>query len=382
MTHVCVLTSVHKPFDARIFHREARTLAAADYQVTLVAPGHLDRESCEGVDVIGVPPPPSRLQRIRVWRDIYREACALKPDVIHLHDPELLLLVPLLRFRLGGEVRIVYDVHEYFVASLTSKYWIPTWLRPIAARSAAVLERLMVRQTDGIVCAVEGQLPLYERFDGPKTVVRNLPIAALFANPKPHPALDSPGFKLIYVGLILPKRGIDVLLKAMRLLHDQGHSGISLYLIGPETSTEYIQTLQSYVEQHGLSSQVKWLGYVPHREIKHYLANAHVGLVPGRYTRQYGNPGLTTKLFEYLLMGLPVLSVDYPHRRVYIEESRCGLTVGAEDVSAQADAILWFSRHPKERNRMGARGQAMVLDHYTWETEAGRLLQFYQQILR
>jgi glycosyltransferase involved in cell wall biosynthesis len=127
---------------------------------------------------------------------------------------------------------------------------------------------------------------------------------------------------------------------------------------------------------------VEWLGYVPHGEIKHYLAHAHLGVVPGRYTRQYGNPGLTTKLFEYLLMGLPVLSVDYPHRRVYIEKSQCGLTVGAEDVRAHADAILWFSRHPEERNRMGARGQAMVLDHYTWEKEAVRLLQFYDQILR
>ncbi len=381
MTQVCVVTSVHKPFDGRIFYRECRTLDQAGYDVTLVAPAAFEREEREGVTILGVPPAASRAQRIRVWRDVFRRVRALKPEVIHFHDPELLLLVPLFRLHFGKRVKIIYDVHEYFIAALTSKYWIPRWLRPIVARTAAILEKLIVRQTDGIICAVEGQLPLYETVPGPKAVVRNLPLASLFKNAEPHPALDVPGLKLIYVGLILPKRAIDILLEAMRLLREQDHNDIHLYLIGPETSPAYMQTLQAFIEKHNLNAQVQWLGYIPPHELKHYLANADVGLVPGLYTSQYKNPGLTTKLFEYLLMGLPVLSVDYPHRRIYIEESDCGIVVEAEDVQAHVDAILWFARHPEERRAMGERGQAMVKDHYIWEAEAHHLLEFYEQIV-
>lgn len=381
MTDVCIITSVHKPLDTRIFHREARTLVEAGHHVTVVAPADLEREIHDGVIILGVKVPGSRVQRVRVWCDIFRQVRNLKPDVIHFHDPELLLLVPLFRLRFGKRVRLIYDVHEYFIAALSSKYWVPPWLRPIVARMAAMLERLIVDQTDGIICAVEGQLPLYDTFQGPKVVVRNLPSAELFANPEPHPALDEARLKLIYVGLILPKRGIDLLLDAMHILHQQDHDDISLYLIGPETSPEYVHAVQTFVRQHGLDSRVKWLGYVPPDRIKHYLANAHVGLVPGRYTQQYRNPGLTTKLFEYLLMGLPVLTVDYPHRRVYVEESQCGLVVPTEDVEAHVDAILWFRDHPEEARAMGERGRAMVLDHYTWDRERRRLLNFYDQII-
>jgi hypothetical protein len=381
MTQVCVITSVHKPFDGRIFYRECRTLAQAGYDITLVAPAAFEREEREGVTILGVTPAASRAQRMRVWRDLFRRVRTLKPEVIHFHDPELLLLVPLFRLHFGRRVKIIYDVHEYFISALTSKYWIPAWLRPIVSRTAALLEKLIVQQTDGIICAVEGQLPLYEAFHGPKAVVRNLPLASLFQNDEPHPALDAQGLKLIYVGLILPKRGIDILLETMRVLHEQGYHDIRLYLIGPKTSPAYMQTLHAFIEKYDLNVQVQWLGYIPPNEIKHYLANADVGLVSGLYTPQYKNPGLTTKLFEYLLMGLPVLSVDYPHRRIYIEESDCGIVVEAEDVQAHVEAILWFDQHPEERQAMGERGQAMVKDHYIWEAEAKHLLEFYKQIV-
>ncbi len=167
----------------------------------------------------------------------------------------------------------------------------------------------------------------------------------------------------------------------MRILHERGYNDIHLYLIGPETSAEYVRVLQEFIQKHNLNPQVKWLGYIQPQEIKHYLANVDVGLAPGIYTHQYKNPGLTTKLFEYLLMGLPVLSVDYPHRKMYIEESRCGLAVKAQDVQAHVEAILWFYHHPEESRMMGKRGRAMVEDHYIWEKEAGRLLEFYERIV-
>jgi glycosyltransferase involved in cell wall biosynthesis len=377
---VGIITSVHKPFDGRIFHREARTLAQAGYDVTLIAPAAFDQDERDGITVVGVSPPNSRWQRVRVWRDIYRQISSLQPDIIHFHDPELLLLAPFFRRKFGRDVKIIYDVHEYFIAALTCKYWIPAWLRPLVAKSAAVLEQLLLRKIDGVICAVTGQVPLYQSFSGPITVVRNLPAARLFEDAVPHPQLDVKGLKLIYVGLILPERGIDIIMEAMKALHRRGHTDIHLLLIGPETSADYINSIHQRIEKNQLGAQVKWLGYVPHREIKHYLANADVGLVPGLYTPQYRNPGLTTKQFEYWLCGLPVLSVDYPHRQVYIEESQSGLTVPAEDIQAHVDAILWFRDHPRERKAMGQRGRNMVLNHYIWEREREKLLAFYRQL--
>jgi glycosyltransferase involved in cell wall biosynthesis len=379
-THICVITSVHRPFDGRVFYRQCKTLAQAGYQVTLIAPADFERQQRDGLTVLGVPRPTSRRQRPLVWWRLYRLVRRLHPHVVHFHDPELLLLVPLFRLTLGRDVKIVYDVHEYFVDSLAEKYWIPSRLRALAVSAAGGLERLLVRGVDGIICAVEGQKPLYAGFRGPIAVLRNLPFATLFENAEPHPALDVDGFKLIYVGLILPKRGIDVLLAAMQILRQQGQKDVHLFLIGPDTSPAYIQEIQALVRDHQLFDQVHWLGYVPHDQIKHYLANAHVGLVPGAPTRQYRNPGISTKLLEYMLCGLPIVSVDRPHHLVYLEESNCGLAVPLGDAPAHAEAILWLRDHPHEARTMGLRGRAMVLDHYTWEREQSRLLEFYQKL--
>ncbi len=379
--HICILTSVHKPFDGRIFHREARTLAEAGYRVTLIAPTRNAPQTRDGVRVLGVAPPATRLGRPLVWARLLRCVLSLKPDAIHFHDPELLLLVPFLRLLLKRDVRIIYDVHEYFVASLANKYWIPAKLRPVAVKLAGALERLLVSGVDAIVCVVQEQTLIYDYFDGPISVARNLPRAALFENPNPHPDLDVPGFKLIYVGLLLPKRGINTLLEAMNILRQEGHADVKLFLIGPPTSLAYINEIQTYLQNHHLEEQVQWLGYVQHEELKHYLANAHIGMAPGRHTQQYRRPGIATKLFEYMLGGLPIVTSDQPHRRKYIEESNCGLVVSAEDARAHADAILWLHDHPEEANAMGRRGMEMVLDHYTWESETPNLLTLYQTLL-
>lgn len=380
MTHIVVLTSVHQPFDVRIFHREARALHDAGHTMTLVAPADFTREEREGVAVVGVPKPRRRWQRPLVWLRLLRAVRRLRPDVLHFHDPELLLLVPWFRLLWGRRVKIVYDIHEYFVAAIASKHWLPRRLRPAIARIACALEHGLVRQVDGLVLAVEGQRPLYAHFRGQVAVVRNLPAAALFADAQPHSALNVAGLRLIYVGLLLPQRGIQTLLEAMRLLREQGVEDVRLFLIGPETSAAYMHEVQQFIEAHGLQAQVTWLGPIPHDQLKHYLSNADVGLIPGQLTAQYTRPALSTKLFEYLLCGLPIIAVDYNYTRPYLEAAQCGFIV-ENTPAAFAEAILRLRADRDGARAMGLRGREMVLARYVWENERHQLLEFYTHLL-
>lgn len=357
-------------------------MAQAGYRVTLIAPTDFEQQGRDGITVLGVRQPSSRYQRPLVWWRLYRIVRHLRPDVIHFHDPELLSLVPLFRITLGRNVKIIYDVHEYFVDSLAGKYWIPVRLRSFAISTAGWLEALLIRGVDGMIYVVKEQETLYENFRGLTTVVRNMPFTSLFEGAKPHPVLDVDGFKLIYVGLILPVRGINVLLTTMQILRQQGQRDVHLFLVGPETSPAYMQEFHTFVQNHQLADQVHWLGYVPHDQIKHYLTNAHVGMLPGLRTRQSRNPGIATKLLEYMLCGLPIISVDHPHHTIYIEECDCGLIVSPQDASAHAEAILWLRDHPDKARAMGQRGRDMVRDHYTWEREQSQLLTFYRALLQ
>ena len=109
-TEICVLTSVHQPFDGRIFHRECRSLVEAGYRVTLIAAANLEPAERDGVAILSVKPASSRWQRPLIWWRLYRQVLRLRPQVIHFHDPELLLLVPLFRLALPVRLRAEKDL--------------------------------------------------------------------------------------------------------------------------------------------------------------------------------------------------------------------------------------------------------------------------------
>ncbi|TEU17385.1 MAG: hypothetical protein E3J21_08470 [Anaerolineales bacterium] len=107
---VCVMTSVHPPFDPRIFHKEAQTLVQAGYEVVLIAPHDKESENVDGVHIIGLPRYKRRFYRPLNWWRILRVALRQKADVYHFHDPELLPIGLWLQWWTGKPV--VYDVHE------------------------------------------------------------------------------------------------------------------------------------------------------------------------------------------------------------------------------------------------------------------------------
>lgn len=87
---VCILTSVHSPFDVRIFHKEAKTLVKAGYKVVLIAQ-HSKEETVDGIRIVPLPTPKNRFERMTkvVWK-LFRLALKEKAPIYHFHDPELI----------------------------------------------------------------------------------------------------------------------------------------------------------------------------------------------------------------------------------------------------------------------------------------------------
>src|SRR5438132_10977492 len=158
------LTSVHPPFDKRIFEKECRTLAAAGYDVTLVAPG-VEHCVVDGVRMYGVPKALTRPERMtRTTRHVLAAAIELDADLYHFHDPELIPAGFALKLR--GK-RVVYDVHENLPGDLLhSKDYLPAWMKPALSSGAHAVEALAGKAFDGIITISEG---FARRFPDEKT---------------------------------------------------------------------------------------------------------------------------------------------------------------------------------------------------------------------
>ena len=368
MTRVVHLTSVHPPFDPRIFTKECCSLAEAGYEVVLVAPHERD-ETRDRVRIHAVTRPKSRRERfLRTIRDVLRAAIEEDADIYHFHDPELIPAGLLLKLR--GK-RVVYDVHEDLPRQILSKYWLPAWLRIPVSRVVSLIEWLAAHALDAIVTVTPH---IAARFPRARThLVRNFPIPVELANPAALPLKDRPP-AVAYVGAISLHRGIGELVTAMDLLPiDLSARLIIAGTFDAESTRETIERMPGW-------RNVEYLGWQSRAEVAAILGRARAGLVLLHPIVNYQS-ALPVKLFEYMAAGLPVVASNLAEWRTIVERSQCGVLVNPLDPAAIAKAIHWILQHPDEARAMGERGRMAVRDEYSWETEKRKLLALYERLL-
>jgi glycosyltransferase involved in cell wall biosynthesis len=369
---VAHLSVVHRPDDPRIMERECRTLAATGYDVCYIAPGAPGGRDEHGV--LRTPlPQRGRSMRFLDVVEITRALRALRPQVLHIHDPELLTLFPVLKTFVP---RLVYDMHEYVPEAVAAKHYIPARVRPFAARATATAQKTLAALGHGVVVVTSEQLAALGGSPELRLVLPNFPRLERFTGVQPAAQMVAdPRLKLIYVGSLSRTRGCEVMLDVMeRLAPDEA----VLYLGGtfaePALETEVQARLAA-----GLADRVKLLGRIPPPELPRYLAAADVIWVPSQPSRQYRHPSLPTKLLEGMAVGLAALVSDMQGRGDLVRDEECGLAVpptvdghlrGVRDLLAGRERIA----------EMGARGLEAVQRRYAWEAIAGELVSFYETL--
>jgi glycosyltransferase involved in cell wall biosynthesis len=364
---ICVMTSAHPPFDARIFHKQCRSLAAAGYQVTLVAP-HSQSLVRDGVQLKATRIRTNRLQRatLGVW-EVFRCARKEKADVYHFHDPELIPAGLMLRL-LGRKV--IYDVHENLPGTFSYKRYIPGWLKKPLSASIAALECVSSYFFSAVVTATPR---LARRFQtlGRVVVIHNYPLVEEFANSSQQ---RKPGKYFVYLGMtVMEERGGKELVEAMGLLPDD--LSARLVLIGAFESPEFRDLLQALPGWKRTDA----VGLVERGRAADILSEAIAGLITLHPHPNFMD-AFPVKLFEYMAAGAPVIASDFLACRGIVEEARCGLFVNPRNAKEIADAMYYLLTHPEEAQAMGERGREAVLRKFNWTKEEEILLDLYSEL--
>lgn len=377
-TRVCVLTSVHSPFDQRVFYKEAVSLAEAGFDVTVIgpAPSHL-RGDHRGVHVLPVDLPSSRLGRLLSHRQLLRLARGLQADVYHFHDPELLLLGCVLRA--GGHC-VVYDVHENFPAVALSRAWVPAWLRRPLSRVVEVVERRLARRLNGVVGVVDEQRCRFSH--RPFATVRNYPRLEWF-RPNGRGGSDRcpDQAELIHVGSLSQERGALFLLQIMRQLR-LTHPHVRLNALGPFHTRADESAFRTTVQLYGLQETVCWqTERLAYDQLGEFVARHRVGLIPGQVSAKNLTPFVPTKLFEYLACGLPVVASALPSIVGFSRLGEWGILADPDDPAAHARAVATLLDDPGLAARLGGGGRQLVETMCNWEAESAKLVGLYGQVL-
>lgn len=364
---ICQLSSGHSVGDERILHRMARTASQQGYRSAFVVP-HDGKATCDGVTLVACPKTEVNGARWRRWTasfDILLWALRSDGNLFQIHDPDMLPAGLILK--LFGR-RIIYDVHDDYEASfkdrLRKRGWLGRWFPSLWWW----FERNTVRAFDGVVVADRHLAKKFARYN--PVILGNYP--RLDFTPAAQ-ADNEETFNLIYVGGVTRERGLEMALKALRLLPMQN---LRLHIIGAGREPDLIEMLQA-------DSRVVMHGRIDWTELNRHYIRSHVGLALYQPLESfYYCPGENAvKVIEYMAAGIPVLCSDFPGLRAFVEDAGCGVVVQPDDPQAIAAKIRQLAEDDNMRGRMGATGRRLFESEYNWEKHEHKLADLYRRIL-
>lgn len=370
---VCHFSSVHHINDTRVFHRECVWLAK-EYDVTLIAIGQFNGIR-EGVNIISVPKPDSRIRRIlRTTLDVYRLAKAQDADVYHFHDPELIPLAWLLK-RKGKKV--IYDIHENVTESMKDKSWLPLkwlfiwlYLRFDALAASAF----------SLVLAEQSYINVYQRrYPAQKlTLTRNYaPAKLLEPYIQMNREVNGNEVRIFYMGTVEPLYCCMEMLESVYLLNKQGVNA-SLTLIG-WTHPNVLAQIEALPYINSIRGKVTFAGSKDIRDGYALSRSFHIG-----YSFVSDNlnvsQSLPRKMYEYMHIGLPVISSGHKLYKDLVETYALGLCVNNNTGVEIAQAVKAMLGNKGYLNQLAKNNIEAAQQHFNWETEYDELVKLYRSL--
>jgi len=371
MIKVCYFTSKDAN-DIRVFHKECVSLAKAGYDVTMVCPNAEDKE-VQGVHIRGVKyeEQGDYARFTKLPKVLYEKALEIDADIYHFNDPASIKYGDLLK---KAGKKVIFDAFEDHPSLWMNRggglkgliyktigYWYQNY------------EQKQCAKFDAILCCYHWTKDRLQEVNPKCELVFNFPIV----NPdevKVPKGIKGDAPTICYAGTMSDAWNIPTVIDAI------DGSNIQFNLAGWTADD-----LMDRIKQQKGWKNVNFFGKLPKQEVVEKVYNhSDIGVALYHYSPichgKVGNMS-NNKLFEYMLMGMPVVCTDFELWKDVIEKYHCGICVPPSDKKAIREAIEYIASHPDEALEMGQNGQRKVLEQYNWASQEKILMDVYKSIM-
>jgi glycosyltransferase involved in cell wall biosynthesis len=180
-------------------------------------------------------------------------------------------------------------------------------------------------------------------------------------------------FDLLFVGRLVKRKGVDVLLRAAKILESDQRLRIRIVGGGPEADS-----LKSLAQSLGLSSSVSFDGVVDAQRIARCFEECDALVLPAIVTETGDTEGLGVVLIEAMGYGKPVIASAAGGIVDIVADQDTGLLVPPGDAAALAQAIRRAMDNPEELSEIALRGSEFAEKRFGWDAIVSDLKGVYQ----
>ncbi len=177
-------------------------------------------------------------------------------------------------------------------------------------------------------------------------------------------------FTITAIGNLIPLKGHEYTLRAVKQLVDDGYQNLQLLVAG---RGELEESLKQLTTELNMDKHVRFLGYIPYQDIKKLLQTSDVFVLPSYYE------ALGCVYLEAMACGVPAIGCYKNGIDEVISHGKDGFLVEAKNVE-QIVKYLKELMNSEFCRRMGNEARKTVVEKYQWIHSAQRLLYIYRNI--
>jgi glycosyltransferase involved in cell wall biosynthesis len=284
-------------------------------------------------------------------------------DVVHVHNiPDFLVFSALIPRLMGA--RVILDIHDVVPELYAGKFGGKS--ESAMFRSLVTVEQLCCRFANHVIVAndIWHERLISRGVPAAKcTAFVNYPDLRIF-----KPAADAAGrgaerFLMLYPGTLNRHQGVDLAIQAFAAVKAQmPQAEFHIYGQGPA-----LDDLKQLTRAAGLESSVRFMSSVGVEQIAAIMASATVGVVPKR-ADGFGNEAFSTKIFEFMACGVPVIVSRTRIDEYYFNDQLVNFFEpgNASDLAA---VLLRVYQQPREQSQRVRAAQAFA-QRNSWQVRS------------
>lgn len=249
---------------------------------------------------------------------------------------------------------------ERFAHHIIRNHRLITWLEAVSVRMASIVW-VVVEENRERLKGYSSRIEVISNYPvNQDTVRQKVPVRPFSRNGKP--------INLVSLGLIDAIRGLDMAVDSLSILAGTlGNVRLLIYGDGPFRSA-----LESRVKELGLAERVVFAGWVPGSMRSEVLRRGDIGLILHKVC-DLTRHTIPNKLFDYMSVGLPVVSTRLGPISRILETEGCGIIVD-ESPQGAAEGIRELILDWSKRALYSENGYKAAQFRYKWAYEEAKIV--------